>query len=392
MRRFLMWGSASVLAFLAIPASRALTLDEVVAKHVAAHGGAAAWAKVQTMKITGDCTAFSLKTPFTMYRKRDKSYYVDHVWNGHRIVIGSDGKTIWSDNEFVESGATELSGADLATVQGELWFVTPIFEYPKNGYQATLLGPTELDGVPALSLELTRPDGAKEKWYLDPTTFLEMGRESPGSDFGRPMPQRTYYDDFRKVADIVVPHRVESQWYTRERILDVKSIELNVPVEDAVFRLPPPPGMAPVVPMAGKFQVALSERDNPQAQWAESKRESAIQSTMRGALLEERFTADGHDVVRTLSYDRFRKKYRLTEISSETRTMDVEEGELADGKITLSNEQTGTTLVMFGTTIHTRTAIHSIAADGFQIERDVSTDGGKNWFTAAKAVYTRVAD
>ena len=384
--------SVFVLA-LGIPGAWAQTLDEVVAKHVAAHGGAEAWAKIQTMKLTGDCSAFSLTTPFTMYRKRDKDYYVDHTWNGHRIIIGSDGKTIWSDNGFAEGqGATELTGADLAVQQGELWFVTPIFDYPKNGYQATLLGPTELEGVPALALELTRPDGAKEKWYLDPKTYLEMGRESPGSDFGRPMPQRTYYDDFRKVSNVVVPYRVESQWYTRERIFNVKSVELNVPVDDAMFKLPPPPGMAPVMPLVGKFQVATQQRDNPQAPWADGKRDSSVATAIGGALLEERFTADGSDVVRTLSYDRFRKRYRLTEISADTRMMDVEEGELADGKITLSNEKTGTSLEMFGSTIHTKTVIHDITPDGFAIDRDVSTDGGKTWFTASKAVYSRAKE
>jgi hypothetical protein len=391
MRRWSVALSVFVLA-LGIPGARAQTLDEVVAKHIAAHGGAEAWAKIQTMKLTGECAAFSLRTPFTMYRKRDKDYYVDHTWNGHRIIIGSDGKTIWSDNAFADQGAVELTGADLAVQQGELWFVTPIFEYPKNGYQATLLGPAELDGVPALALELTRPDGAKEKWYLDPKTYLEMGRESPGSDFGRPMPQRTYYDDFRKVSNVVIPYRVESQWYTRERIFNVKSVELNVPVDDSIFKLPPPPGMGPVTPLVGKFQVATSQRDNPQAPWAEGKRDSSVASAIGGALLEERFSADGSDVVRTLSYDRFRKRYRLTEISTDSRTMDVEEGELADGKITLSNEKTGTTLEMFGTTIHTKTVIHDITPDGFTIDRDVSTDGGKSWFTAAKAVYTRAKE
>jgi len=392
MQRFAIRLSAGVLAMLAVSVPRAMTLDEVVAKHVAARGGAEAWAKVQSMKITGNCIAFSLKTPFTMYRKRNQRYYVDHVWNGHRIVIGSDDKTTWSDNAFTDQGPVELSGADLAAAQGELHFVTPLFDYPRNGYQAKLLGPTVLDGNPAIGVELTRPDGAKETWYLDPTTYLEAGRESPGSDFGRPMPLRTYYDDFRKVSGVVVPYRVESQWYTRDRVFEIASIEFNAPVDDALFVLPPPPGMGPVLALVGKFKVALSQRDDPKAAWTESQRESKIEAQLRRALLEERFTADGNEVVRTLSYDRFRKTYRLTEISSESRTMDVEVGPLAEGQLTLSNVDTGTSLDVFGTTIHTKTMIHDITPDGFQIDRDVSTDGGKTWFTAAKAAYTRVAE
>jgi len=390
MQRFMIRLSAGALAALAVSVPRAMTIEEVVAKHITSHGGAEAWSKVQTMKISGDFRAFSLENPFTMVRKRDSQYYMDHIWNGHRVLIGHDGKTTWSDNGFMGQGAVELTGADLAVVQGDLHFATPLLDYPKNGYQAKLVGPTELEGIPTIAVELTRPDGAKETWYLDPTSYLEVARESPGSDFGRAMPQRTFYDDFRKVAGLVVAHHTETQWYTRDRVMEIRSIELNVPVDDALFRLPPPPGMGPVLTLAGSFKVAQSRRDDPAAAWTESQRDAKVEPLLRNSLLEERYVSDGTEIVRTLSYDRFRERYRLTEISSESKTMDVQEGALVDGKITLSNLDTGTTLVMFGSTIHQRTVIHDIKPEGFQLDRDVSTDGGKNWFTGAKATYTRV--
>ncbi len=390
MQRFVMRLSVGVLALVASSVPRAMTVEEVAAKHVAARGGAEAWAKVQSMKISGDFTAFSLKNPFTLVRKRDSQYYLDHIWNGHRVVIGNDGKLAWSDNGFADQGAVEMTGADLAVLQGDLHFATPLLDYPKNGYTAKLVGPTEFDGIPAIAVELTRPDGAKETWYLDPTSYLEVARESPGSDFGRAMTQRTFYDDFRKVSGLVVPHRVETQWYTRDRIMEIRSIELNAPVDDALFKLPPPPGMGPVLALAGSFKVAQSRRDDPSAEWTESQRDAKVEPLLHNALLEERYTSDGTEIVRTLSYDRFRQRYRLTEISSDSKTMDIQEGPLAEGKFTLSNLDTGTTLVMFGTTIHQRTLIHDITPEGFQLEREVSTDGGKNWFTGAKATYTRV--
>jgi hypothetical protein len=360
-----------------------------VAKHVAAHGGAEAWSKVQTMKLGGDFTAFSLKSPFTLVRKRESQYYLDHIWNGHRVVIGHDGRTTWSDNGFMEQGAVEITGADLAVVVGDLHFSTPLLDYPKNGYKGKLVGPTEFEGLPVVAVELTRPDGATETWYLDPKTWLEVARVSPGSDFGRPMPQRTFFDDFRTVSGLVVPHRVETQWYTRDRVMEVRSIELNAPIDDAMFRLPPPPGMEPLVPLAGAFRVTTSRRDDPQAEFTESQRDAKVEPLLKRALLEERWVTDGTEIVRTLSYDRFRKRYRLTEISSDSKTMDIQEGPLEDGKITLSNLDTGTSLVMFGTTTHQKTIIHDITANAFQIDREVSTDGGKTWFTAAKASYTR---
>lgn len=84
------------------------------------------------------------------------------------------------------------------------------------------------------------------------------------------------------------------------------------------------------------------------------------------------------------------RKYRVTEISEVSTFLDVQEGEL-DGRnrLVVSNVPTGTTLPAAGHTVHGRTTISDITADSFIIEKEISTDGGREWSLAAKAVYTR---
>ena len=72
--------------------------------------------------------------------------------------------------------------------------------------------------------------------------------------------------------------------------------------------------------------------------------------------------------------------------------MDIRQGGLSDdGRLTLSNVETGTTQLIQGgaMTLHARTSIFDIREDGFEMETEVSTDGGESWFVAAKATYTR---
>ena len=382
-------GGVSLL--LAGPAA-AMTVEQVISKHIDARGGAERWKAIESLEITGSQTAWSKKSPFTLQRKRGGKYHLDSTQDGKKVEVGYDGQTAWWDNYWMQEGAQRLRGPDLAVLMREVDFPTPFFDYREKGYEVKLVGDSEFEGRKAIGVEVKRADGLSETWYLDPATYLEIGRESPGSDFGRPVPLRTYYDDFRTVDGVKIPFRVESQWYTRERILNVEKIATNVAIDDAKFALPPPTGMAPLLPLVGEWEVSISQRNGPGAPWRDSERTSLIEPLLSGALLQERFkTGEGNEVVRSITFDRYKKRYRITEVNDRTTYMDVQEGTFEEGgKLSVNNTATNTTAEMFGMTIHGRMAISEITPDGFKLTEDFSTDGGKEWVEAVKATYTRV--
>ena len=130
------------------------------------------------------------------------------------------------------------------------------------------------------------------------------------------------------------------------------------------------------------------------AQGQAQQRERAIAGRMRGALLQEEYTSSqGDEVVRTLTYDRFNKRYRMTQIDGRQTQMDVREGEFGeDGILVVSNLESGTTQESFGNTVHGRLSIKDVSSDGFTIEQEFSIDGGESWFVSVKSAYTRSAD
>jgi hypothetical protein len=313
------------------------------------------------------------------------------VLDDKRVVIGYDDAQAWWDNPWRQEGAQAITGADLAALMRDVEFETPLFDCAARGHEVELLGTVELDGIETLGIELTRADGSVETWYLDPRTYLAVGRESPGSDFGRPMPRRTFFDDYRDVAGAMIPHFSESQWYTRDRVMVIENIEVNLDIDDALFAMPPPPGMGPLLPLGGSWQVAVSQRNQPEAPWQESERDSTIESLIGGTLLQESFTTErGHEILWTLSYDRYRERYRLTQINDVRGLLDVEEGVFDEnGRLVVTNLDTGTTWDGYGLTFHTRVSIFDVGDDAFKMEYEISTDGGENWFLAAKSAYTR---
>lgn len=377
---------------LATTASMAMELDEVIAKHIEARGGQEAWDAVQSIKMTGSYTAFSQVSDFTLYRKRDNKYLLDSLHNGKTVIVGYDDETLWWDNHWVAPGARPVTGdADLQALARDIDFASPLFDYAERGFTVELLGETEFDGLPAIGIKLTRPDESVETWYLDPETYLEFARESPGSDFGNAMPATSYFDDFREIGGVKIPYYVEMQWYTRDRVMHVEKVEVNVDVEDAIFAMPVPEGMGPVIDMAGNWAVKTSIRQQPEAPWQESEREGNVVTRMRGAQIEEAATSsDGTEQFWTLSYDRFKETYRFSSINGQTNHLDILEGTFnEEGQLVLSNVETDTSWSGFGMTFHSRATILDIGKDGFTVHTEISIDGGENWFLAAKEEYTR---
>lgn len=368
------------------------TVEEVIARHVEAKGGDA-WDDVETMRIRGEFTAFSKSSPFVAHRARDRRYHIDHTMNDRRVVMGYDGELHWWENEFGSGGPQPIANpVDLAAFERELDFATPLFDYEQRGYKVKLLPERdEIDGFPAIAIELERGDGSVETWFLDPETYLELARESPGSDFGQPRTALTFFDDFRQVEGVVIPHYVESQWYTRSREQRIAEVEINADFDPEVFTLPVATGMETFQDMVGEWSVKVESKQNPrQPEFSESSREAVITASLNGGLIEERYeSASGTAAVRTLSYDRYRERYVLTQMNEIQTYLDVQTGQLADGVLAVSNVDTDTSFTTFGATVHERSTISPVSEDGFTIERENSMDGGQNWMLMQRLTYTR---
>jgi hypothetical protein len=367
------------------------TAEEVVARHVEARGGRA-WEEIRSLEIKGTMTSWSRKAPFTLLRTRDGRYLLDSVQGDRSVRVLSDGRTAWWVNHWYQLSPVSVRGADLAAVLREVDLPNPFFHWRERGYELAVVPGASFEGQPAIGLRVKRADGLAETWYLDPKTWLEMGRESPGSNFGEQVPMTTYYDDFRPVHGLLIPHRIESHWASRENVMEVESVRANVEVDDASFVMPEPPGMEALYPLVGRWNVSMSERFHPGAPWRDTRSESTIAKMLGGGLLQERHvTTFGHEGLRSFTYDRLHRRYRVTSINEATTTLDVKEGRFDDLKrLVLSNETTGTAARRTAGVLIERLTLSEITPDGFVMERETSSDGGREWFLAGRATYRRL--
>ncbi|MDH3743670.1 MAG: DUF1579 domain-containing protein [Acidobacteriota bacterium] len=368
-------------------------VDDVIGKHIEAKGGRANWDKIESLRATGDFTAFSKVAPFTLHRARGNKYHLDHTMNGGRLVIGYDGDSFWWDNFFFQAGPQPITDAvNLAALEREIELRTPLFDYKERGFEAELVeGETNFEGILTVAIQLKRTDDSVETWHLDPDTFLEVARESPGSDFGRPMPSRTIFDEFREVQGAMIPHWIESQWYTRHRIMDIQELEVNVDLDSGLFSMPLATGMALFQKVLGEWDVKVESKQDPrQPEFDESSRASLITASLNGGLVEERYTdKDGVEATRAFSYDRYRDHYVLTQMNSAQTYMDMQTGQFDGDSLIVSNVESGTSFDVFGATLHERCTLSNVSEDGFSLQVENSTDGGENWAISQKLTYAR---
>jgi hypothetical protein len=391
------WNAALLLALVALcPAlpgsAEELALEEILARHKAARGGEAAWAQVETLTARGSFTAFSEVGPFTLHRQRPDRYFIDQQMGSNRVQQGYDGAKAWWRNPFLGiDWATEAPTADAHLIVQETHFINPLFEAEARGHQVEWVGAEAFEGEDTYHLRVTLAGGGEEHWYLSRDTFLEFARTYTASDFGRPMPGRRYFSDFRPVGELVLPHLIEDEFGTRHRVMEVDAFEVNTDVSEVRFAMPVPAGMEVLAPLEGEWAVTVSLLPFPGARRAvEISGTSAIRSDFDGGLLVEElaYTLQGtpYRFQRHWSYDRFGQRYRLLSYDNFAYHPNLSEGTLEDGVLTLLST---TPWAQQGQPQLERRRVSEIGEEGFTVVEESSSDGGESWQPGATLHYRR---
>src|SRR5262245_10740072 len=97
-------------------AAQAPSLDEIVAKYLAAKGGAEKLRAVTSVKTTGRLKGPAGEVPVTSYAKRPNMMRRETSNRGQTFIVGFDGQTVWALNPMISPQARAITGpqADMA--------------------------------------------------------------------------------------------------------------------------------------------------------------------------------------------------------------------------------------------------------------------------------------
>jgi len=238
------------------PAVWAQTADEIIAKNIQARGGLDKLKSVQSIKSTGTMAMGpGMEAPGLLVQKRGNLARLEFTIQGLTMVQAYDGKNGWQIMPFTGKKDPELMSADeVKEIEETADIDGPLVDYKSKGHQVELLGKEKMEGTDVYKLKVTLKNGDVQTVYLDADSFLEIKEETKRTVRGSEQVVESSIGDYKEVNGIIFPFAEESglKGSEEKEKLTITKIELNVPVDESIFKMPPPAPAAPVKPEAPK--------------------------------------------------------------------------------------------------------------------------------------------
>jgi len=251
--------SASVVAVLSLVATTtaAATLDDVLARHLAAQGGAQRLAALATLELAGRMTLSfggdsTFELAWTRVHKRPLMVRSEASAQGLTAFSAFDGREGWQLQPFAGRREPErVSADDSKRLALDADLDGPLVGAREKGASIAYLGTEDVDGTLAHKLEVRRKGGDLCYVFVDPDSFLVIRVEAHTFVRGAENVDETDFGNYELVAGVWLPFAIESgpKGAPRQQRITVERAFANVPLDAALFRLPPA-APAPLTPPA----------------------------------------------------------------------------------------------------------------------------------------------
>ena len=219
------------LAGLSATAS-AITADELIAKNLAAHGGADKLKAITSMHSEGKLRlGGGLEAKIESFQLGSEKMRFEFTLQGLTGVNAWDGKEGWAIQPFqgrkdpqkttLDDNKQLIYGADIAG---------PLVEYKAKGNKVEYLGTEDIDGTDAYKLRVTRKTGDSQVIYLDPDSYLEIRTVDHVMIRGQEQVQTTDLGEYEKVDGVYFPFEMGQ--------IHIEKAETNKPIDAAMFSFP----------------------------------------------------------------------------------------------------------------------------------------------------------
>ena len=239
MFRKTMFGLAATL-LLAATAS-AQTVDEIVAKHIAARGGMAKLKAVKTMRITGKREfGPGLNVPIVVEQSRPNKMRADFTVQGMTGTLAYDGAAGWQVMPFQGNPNPEpMNADDVKDFSEDSDIDGALVDWKEKGHVVELVGKEAVEGTDAYKLKVTKKGGGVTHLFLDADSFLELKSETKRTVRGTEQEVVAVSGDYKDVGGLMMAHSFQFGAKGGQMLsMTFEKVEINVPVEDSRFKMP----------------------------------------------------------------------------------------------------------------------------------------------------------
>jgi hypothetical protein len=231
-----------LLAPFAIAAAHAETVDELLAKNLAARGGADKVAAIKTLKSEGKLLfGGQFELSLTTYQKAPDKVRSEASIQGLTAVQAWDGHEAWQISPFQgRKDPEKMSADDAKALADDAPIAGALIGARERGAQIEYLGTEDVDGTEAHKLKVTLKNGDVQYVYLDPDHFLEIRTVSQRHVRGTQVESVTDYGDYEEVAGVYFPFSMstETKGDSNRQQTTIEHAEANVAMDDSLFAFP----------------------------------------------------------------------------------------------------------------------------------------------------------
>jgi Outer membrane lipoprotein-sorting protein len=230
------------LFFLFAIALQAQTAEEIVAKHIAAMGGAN-WEKVKTLQMDIKMTAQAaagMEIPIKMTVVNKKAMRMDVSLMGMTQTMCVNGDAGWANSPFQGKMDAEPMTADQAKDMKEQTEVAgQLYNYKEKGYTIEYLGKEDVEGTECYKIKLVISPTKTQYSLIDPETFYEIKNITVSMVDGKEQKMESVSSDFKTIEGLVFAHTInQSNPMMGPTVMTVNNVTINPPVDNAVFEMP----------------------------------------------------------------------------------------------------------------------------------------------------------
>jgi len=231
-------------ALVSAVAVHAQSVDDIIAKDIQARGGLEKLKAVQSMKMTGKMSVGSgMEAPIVLRAKRPDALRMDFTFQGMTASQAFDGKSGWQIMPFNgKKDAEALPPDELKDIEEQADFDGPLVDYKAKGNKVELIGKEKIEGTDAYNIKVTLKNGDIRNIYIDADSYLPVREASKRQVRGADQEVETSMGDYKDVQGLMFPMSMESsiKGNPQTQKITVDVVELNPPVEDAIFKMPAP--------------------------------------------------------------------------------------------------------------------------------------------------------
>ncbi|TDE16820.1 outer membrane lipoprotein-sorting protein [Dyadobacter psychrotolerans] len=219
----------------------AQSVDEIIAKHITAMGGADKLSKLKSVAIVSNMEVMNMEMPVKITIVQDKGFRTETTVQGMTIIQATDGVKGWMVNPMAGDGKPVELPQEAVQQYASQTDLTGLYNYKQKGLQLALEGEQELNGAKVYKIVATLKSGAKQDNYISKDTYYVLKVVATVSANGQNITTENIQSDFKQVDGVTFPFSSElttSAMPGAKVINKIESVAVNAKVDESIFAMP----------------------------------------------------------------------------------------------------------------------------------------------------------